>query len=104
MNGKITRRDALKLGTSAALSAATPLFGAAAETTQGNNPSSNTSSDSSEELVFRRAVDLVEMIRTKKVSSREVMQAHLKQIARVNGKVNALVSLVPEDDLMAQAA
>jgi amidase len=31
------------------------------------------------------------------------MQAHLKQISRVNSKVNAIVTLVPEDQLMAQA-
>jgi len=31
------------------------------------------------------------------------MQAHLKQIQRVNAKVNAIVTLVPEDQLMAQA-
>src|SRR5712692_2242355 len=31
------------------------------------------------------------------------MQAHLKQIERVNPKVNAIVTLVPEEHLMAQA-
>jgi amidase len=43
------------------------------------------------------------MMCEKKMSSREVMQAHLKQIARVNSKVNAIVTLVPEEQLMAQA-
>src|SRR6267154_1396513 len=43
-------------------------------------------------------------IREKKLSAREVMQAHLKQIGRVNSKVNAIVTLVPEEQLMAQAA
>ena len=47
---------------------------------------------------------MVEAIRTKKVSSREVMQAHLKQIGAVNAKVNAMVTMVPEEQLMAQAA
>jgi amidase len=51
-----------------------------------------------------RAVDIIAAIRAKKVSSREVMQAHLKQIKRVNEKVNAIVTLVLEDHLMAQAA
>ena len=32
------------------------------------------------------------------------MQAHLKQIQRVNPKVNAMVTMVPEDQLMAKAA
>jgi amidase len=49
------------------------------------------------------AVDILQAMRAKKLSSREVMQAHLKQIARVNPKVNAMVTMVPEDDLMKQA-
>lgn len=45
----------------------------------------------------------MELIRQKKLSAREVMAAHLKQIERVNPKVNAIVTFVPEDQLMAQA-
>jgi amidase len=51
-----------------------------------------------------RAVDIMSAIRAKKLSAREVMQAHLKQIHRMNDQVNAVVTLVPEDQLMAQAA
>ena len=51
-----------------------------------------------------RAVDMVEAIPARKLSSREVMQAHLKQISRVNARVNSMVTMVPEDQLMAQAA
>src|ERR1700688_3386661 len=43
------------------------------------------------------------MIRQKKVSVREVMSAHLRQIEHVNSKLNAIVTLVPEASLMAQA-
>ncbi len=43
------------------------------------------------------------MIREKKLSAREVMEVHLRQIARVNPKVNAIVTIVNEDQLMAQA-
>jgi amidase len=50
-----------------------------------------------------RAVNMMEAIRNKKLSSREVMQAHLKQISRVNSKVNAIVTVVPEEQLLAQA-
>jgi amidase len=50
------------------------------------------------------AVDIMSAIRAKRISAREVMQAHLKQIHRVNDQVNAIVTLVPEDQLMAQAA
>jgi amidase len=57
-----------------------------------------------DEICFMRAVDLVSAIRTKRLSAREVMQAHLKQIHRVNAQVNAFVTLLPDDELMAQAA
>jgi amidase len=55
------------------------------------------------EICFMQAVDLATLLRNKKISAREVMQAHLKQIAKVNAKVNAIVTFVPEDQLMAQA-
>jgi len=112
MTNKITRRDALKLGTNAAVSAAvTPLLtsevaiptcappGLAEAASASVEPP-----DSSSEICFMRAVDILELIRKKKLSAREVMQAHLKQINRVNPKVNAIVTLVPEEQLMAQAA
>jgi amidase len=60
--------------------------------------------ESSDEICFMRAVDILDLIRKKKLSAREVMQAHLKQINRVNPRVNAIVTLVPEEKLMAQAA
>ena len=43
------------------------------------------------------------MIRQKKLSAEEVMVAHLRQIERLNPKVNAIVTLVSEDQLIAQA-
>jgi amidase len=60
--------------------------------------------NSGDEICFMRAVDMLTAIRAKKLSAREVMQAHLKQINSVNSKVNAMVTLVPEEQLMAQAA
>lgn len=50
------------------------------------------------------AVNILDLMRQKKLSAREIMHAHLKQIARVNPKVNAIVTLIPEEQLMAQAA
>ena len=44
---------------------------------------------------------MARLIRAKKLSAREALAAHLKQIERVNPKVNAIVTLVPE---MAAAA
>lgn len=52
-------------------------------------------------LCFSSAVELARLIRTKKLSAREALAAHLKQIERVNPKVNAIVTLVAE---MAAAA
>jgi len=103
MDDKLTRRDALKLGTTAAISVAAPLFGSATgQSTQDS--SQNEPARSSNDICFLRAVDILDGIRRKKVSSREVMQAHLKQIRQLNEKVNAFVTLVPEEELMAQAA
>ena len=109
MTEKMTRRDALKLGTGAAVGATVPLLAAGAEHVRRESRElsrydSNVMMPVSEnEICFTPAKDLAAMIRDKKISSREVMQAHLKQIARVNPKVNAVVTLVPEDQLMAQA-
>jgi len=102
MNSKMSRRDALKLGTNAAVSAAiTPLLsGKSVEETA--TPAKTP--ESSPDICFMRAVDMAKLIREKKLSAREVMQAHLKQISRVNSKVNAIVTLVAEEQLMAQAA
>jgi amidase len=99
MRGNMTRREALKLGTSTAISAAAgPLLSSSIAGAAG------VASSSADEICYMRAVDMVAAIRTRKLSSREVMQAHLKQIGSVNAKVNAMVTMVPEDQLMAQAA
>jgi len=102
MRSKMSRREALRLGTNAAVSAAiTPLLSANAaetKTSAGNAP------DTPADICFLRAVDMAKAIREKALSAREVMQAHLKQISRVNFKVNAIVTLVAEEQLMAQAA
>jgi amidase len=47
-------------------------------------------------LYFTGAVEMAQLIRTKKLSAREALNEHLKQIERVNPKVNAMVTLVPE--------
>ena len=79
-----TRREAL-LGMAAA-----PLFTAV-----------SAAQSAASSLCFMSAVEMARLIRTKKLSAREALAAHLKQIERVNPKVNAIVTLVPE---MAAAA
>ena len=48
------------------------------------------------EICFMTASELSERIRVKELSALEVMEAHLAQIDRVNPKVNAIVTLLPE--------
>ena len=112
MSEKITRRDALRLGTTAAVSATvSPLLASAVghgvgpTVEPGMEDSAVTSSAAggTDEICFMRAKDLASLLRQKKLSSREVLEAHWKQIARVNPKVNAIVTLVPEEQLLAQA-
>ncbi len=94
----MTRREALKLGS---LAATTPLEGSPVEpgeTLQNETPHSQ------DEICFLPAVEILALLRSKKLSAREVLTAHLKQIDRLNGKVNAIVTLVPEESLVAQAS
>src|ERR1700712_6009132 len=52
-------------------------------------------------VCFTSAVEMAQLIRAKKLSAREALAEHLKQIERVNPKVNAIVTLTAE---MAAAA
>ncbi len=56
-----------------------------------------------EDLCFLTAIELERRLRTKELSAREVMAAHLAQVERVNPMVNAIVTLTPEQ-AMADAA
>src|SRR5690349_11258589 len=51
---------------------------------------------SNSEICFLPAVELARRIRARQLSAVEVMQAHLAQIERVNRRVNAIVTLLPE--------
>src|ERR1700693_5797119 len=53
-------------------------------------------------VCFMSAVEMARLIRAKKLSAREALAVHLKQIERVNPKVNAIVTLVPQ--MAAEAA
>src|SRR6202163_2025509 len=103
--GNLTRREVLKAGSTAAVTALlNPLLGKAEGEKEGNNVMKPEPVQAPfEEICFMNATALVEMLRTKKVSSVEVVKAHLSQIARVNQKVNAIVTLVEEEQLLAEA-
>src|SRR6266850_352200 len=47
-------------------------------------------------VCFMSAVEMARLIRAKKLSAREALAAHLKQIERVNPKVNAIITMVAE--------
>jgi len=52
-----------------------------------------------QEICFLTAIELARRIRAKELSATEVMEAHLAQIERVNPKVNAIVTFLPEQAL-----
>jgi amidase len=60
-------------------------------------------SSSAEDLCFRSAKDLAALIRTRKVSARDVMAAHLDRINRVNPKINAIVVKLDDEKCLALA-
>jgi predicted transglutaminase-like cysteine proteinase len=101
----LTRRQVLKAGSTAAVTAMlNPLLEKAEPAKEGNNMNKpELAQPPAAELCFMEATALVELLRTKKVSSVEVMKAHLSQIARVNSKVNAMVTLVDEAQLLEEA-
>jgi len=47
-------------------------------------------------IYFLTATELAERIRARELSATEVMEAHLTQIERVNPRVNAIITLLPE--------
>jgi amidase len=70
------------------------LLGTAAAFLLKGTPEAQAAADSS--ICFLSAIEMARLIRAKKLSAREALAAHLKQIERVNPKVNAIVTLVPE--------
>jgi len=51
------------------------------------------------DLCFQSAATLARLLRTRKLSASEVMQAFVAQIERLNPKVNAIVTFLPEQAL-----
>jgi len=58
---------------------------------------------SSSNLCFLSARKLAHQIRTRALSAREVMQAHLDQIRRLNPRLNAIVSMLSDEACLALA-
>ena len=101
---KISRRQIIRVGSIAAMSTVvSPLMASAKSDSVYCEQNNLSISGADGDICFMSAVDMAALLRNKKISAREVMQAHLKQIEKVNAKVNAIITLVPEDELMAQA-
>jgi amidase len=58
----------------------------------------------STDVVLMTAVDLAAALRTRQLSAREVVAAHLAQIERVNRAINAVVTLTAEQAMTAAAS
>ena len=100
----ISRRQMMKVSSMTALSAiVTPSLVSANSSSTYFKENNLEIPDADSEVCFMKALDLAALLRNKKISAREVMQAYLRQIGKVNAKVNAIVTLAPEDRLMAQA-
>jgi len=54
-------------------------------------------------ICFMSALELAKLIRTRKLSARALVEAHLKRIEQINPKVKAIVTLVPELTIEAAA-
>ena len=52
------------------------------------------------EICFMKATEMVKRIRNQELSCREIMEAHLNQIDRVNPIVNAIVTQIPRKDAL----
>ena len=100
VDDSISRREFNRWLGAAALAASAPIESAERWVTARPADTMPAPSD----LCFTSAIDLAAMIRAKKVSAREVMQAHLAQIERVNPAVNSIVTLVADRALADAAA
>jgi amidase len=79
------------------------LVGLAAASVTAALPAVLSAEPTSPSLCFTSAVEMAALIRTRKLSAREALAEHLKQIDRVNPQVNAIVSLVADQATAAAA-
>ena len=58
---------------------------------------------SESDICFMTATEMSQRIRARELSCREVMQAHLTRIDRINPKVKAIVTQIPPEQALAAA-
>ena len=74
------------------------------ETVQGAGQTvSRTLSGTGTDICYMSAKDLAALIRTRKLSAREVMTAHLERINRINPQINAIVAKLSDQQCLALA-
>src|ERR1700728_2420760 len=79
------------------------LVGVAAASASSAIPAVLSAEPSATSLCFTSAVEMTALIRAKKLSAREALAEHLKQIDRVNPQVNAIVTLIADQATAAAA-
>ncbi|HZB88408.1 MAG TPA: amidase [Terracidiphilus sp.] len=79
------------------------LVGLAAASVTSALPAMLSAEPSALSLCFTSAVEMATLIRARKLSAREALAEHLKQIDRVNPQVNAIVTLVADQAIAAAA-
>ncbi|HEY9410078.1 MAG TPA: amidase [Jiangellaceae bacterium] len=107
----VSRRHLLGVAGAGALGSAAGLLGPAASAAAGTVADAVASTANrrsgppprGEELCFLPATELADLMRRRRVSPVEVAQAHLDRIARVNPDINAYVTLIDPDAVLAQA-
>jgi amidase len=92
-----TRRSFLN---TSATALALGVFGAVRAPNMAASPATVPSPD---DLCFTSARELAQLIRSRQLSAREVMTAHLRQIAKLNPKLNAIVAKLGDDQCLALA-
>ena len=94
------RRTFLK---STGVSAAYAALHSPADDLAAQSAASKAAAAKGSDLCFTDARDLVALIRSRAVSAREVMAAHLERIRRVNPAINAIVGKMDDDKCLALA-
>jgi hypothetical protein len=72
------------------------LAGLAAASVSSALPGVRSAQPAAPSLCFTSAVEMAALIRAKRLSAREALAEHLKQIDRVNPQVNAIVTLLAD--------
>jgi amidase len=98
MSKRHDRRSFLAVATGGVAMAA-----ALKETAESSEKVSRAAVGSASDICYMSARDLAALIRTRKLSAREVMTAHLRRINHVNPKLNAIVARLDDSQCLALA-